>query len=214
MSIRRLAALAAIAAIGLLALGSASASATTTLRTDPTGAPLSGSTTIRNTTSDPAVLATQAGTITCNQTLFDADVTSNTSAGSISGSLTALTFTSCTDTILAINVSSCTLRSGTTPTVSITSAAGGGTVNLGSTTVRCATSLTQGCYYNAASANGTATNTPSAIRYSGVAVSAQIPAGLTDAVSVANCGTTGTFSVALTNIVQGTGTNGVTIATS
>jgi hypothetical protein len=209
-----LATLAALAAVALLTVGSTAASATTTLRTDPAGTLLSGSTTFRNTSSNLAVLATQAGTITCLTTYLDANVTANTRATTISGSLTALTFTMCSDTLLAINISSCRLRAGTTPSVWITSAAGGGTVNLDSTTVRCATSLTQGCYYNAPSANGTATNTPSAIQYFNVPVAAQLPSGLTDAAPIANCGTSGTFGVTVADIVQGTGTNRVTITTS
>jgi hypothetical protein len=205
---------AAIIGVGLSALDADAASATTAIRTDPSGALLTGTTDITNAASDPAVLATQAGTVTCTVKRNRFRLTIHISAGPITGHFQFGTFTSCTDTILAINISSCTLQAGTTPTVSITSAAGGGTVNLGNTTFRCATSATQGCYYNAASANGTMTNTPSAIRYSNVAVSAQIPAGITDAVSVANCGTTGTFSVAETNIVQtGTG-NSVTLTTS
>src|SRR3954452_1324114 len=55
MNIRKLAMLAAVAALGLLALRSRMASATQ-LRTDPTQAVLAAGSTISNTASDPATL--------------------------------------------------------------------------------------------------------------------------------------------------------------
>ena len=209
MSIRRLAALAAIAALGLLALGSASASATTSLRTDPGGGLLSGSLTIKNTTADPAVLETAAGTITCNQTFFDADVNSNTSATTIGGKLTSLTFTSCTDTLLAVNISSCTLHAASVPTVTISANAGGGTITLGHTVVRCANGLT-GCYFTTVNATGAAVNATSSIDFT---ASATAVAPTTDAVPAGNCGSSGAFSVKLTHIVSATNAT-VTVTTS
>jgi hypothetical protein len=214
MSIRRLAALAAIAAIGVLALGAGSASATTTLRTDPGGGLLSGSLTIRNTSADPAVLATGAGTVTCNQTFFDADVNGNTGATNIGGKLTTLTFTTCTDTILAVNILDCTLATGSVPTVTITAVAGGGTVVLGDTIVRCATSTPgKACYYTAATATGNGSNAGNSIAYANVGVTG-LTTGFTDGIVPVNCGSSGTFGVTLTGIVQGATTNQVTIAQS
>jgi hypothetical protein len=204
-----------VATAALLTVGSAGASATTALRVDPPGGLLTGTTTIKNTTSDPAVFQTQAGTFTCSRTNFDVDVTSNSSAGSISGSLTALTFTSCTDTILAVNISACHLHrvGGIIPSVSITSTAGGGNVLLNDVTIRCTTSPTQGCYFTAASANGTAANATSRINFPSVAVSVASPAGTTDAVSPAFCGTTAALGFTLTHIVDAANRT-VTITTS
>jgi hypothetical protein len=111
MVVRKAAALAALTAIGVLALDSTSASATTALRTDPSGALLSGAT-VRNIASDPFLLVHQSGSLTCSQAFMDLDVNSNTSATSITGKLTTMTFTSCSDTILAVNIVDCTLVAG------------------------------------------------------------------------------------------------------
>jgi hypothetical protein len=205
-----------VAVAALLTVGSAAASATTALRTDPGNLLLTGTTTIKNTTSDPVVFQTQAGGFTCTRTNFDVDVTSNSSAGSISGSLTALTFTTCTDTILAVNISACHLHriGGAIPPVSITSNGAGGNISLSDVTVRCTTSPTQGCYYTAATENGTGVNATSSINFPGVPVIAVgNPPGTTDGVSAANCGTTATVSVTLTHIVDSTNRT-VTITTA
>src|SRR4051794_5346805 len=111
MSIRKLALLAAVAALGLLALGAVTASATTAVRLH-NGTVVNG--TIKNTSSGPATLHTDAGKITCTTTAFDADVNGNPAA-TVTGKLTTLTFTSCTDNLLAVNVLSCHLAAGTTP---------------------------------------------------------------------------------------------------
>jgi hypothetical protein len=216
MSIRKLAVLAAVAAFSLLALGSTTASATTALRTDPGNLLLTGATTLKNTTSSAAVLGTQAGTVTCTRTDFDADVTSNSNAGSITGSLTQLTFTTCTDTILAVNISSCHLHrvGGAIPPVTISANGTGGNIALSDVTVRCTTSPTQGCYYTAATANGTGVNATNIIHFPSVPVTAVgNPPGTADGVSAANCGTTGTFSVTLNHIVDSTNRT-VTITTA
>lgn len=79
---------AALVVVSLLALGaaSASASASTALRTDPGSALLTGSTTIRNTSSDGVAWTFPGvGTFSCGQVFFDADVTRSTSATAISG---------------------------------------------------------------------------------------------------------------------------------
>lgn len=215
MFIRKLASLAAIAAVGLMVFGAVSASAGTTLRTDPGGGLLSGSTTIRNTTADPATLSTLAGEITCHQTFFDADVNVHSSTTDITGKLTTLTFTSCTDNILAVNILDCTLGNAPLPSVTITARAGGlSTISLGDTTVRCATSTPgKACYYTAPFADGSGVNATSSIAYTNVGVSG-ITTGFTDGIVPVNCGTSGQFGVTLTHIVQGTGSDTVTIATS
>jgi hypothetical protein len=214
MIIRKAAALAAVAMIGVLALGTASASATTALRTDPGGGFMSGSLTMRNTASDPFVFSSPGGVLTCNQAFYDWDVNSSTSATAIGGKLTALTFTSCTDTILAINFIDCTLATGSIPAVTITAVAGGGTVAIGDMVVRCATGIPgRACYFTSPSALGNASNAGNMIAYSGVSF-APTTTGFTDGIVPANCGSSGPFGVTLTGIVQGAGSNTVTIAQS
>jgi hypothetical protein len=215
MSIRRLAALAAVAAISLLALGSASASATTALRTVPGGALLTGNT-IRNAGSGPAVLTTGAGTLTCQQTLVDVDVNTNTSATSITGKLTSVTSTSCTDTILAVNITSCRLHPPSVPTVTIVAGAGGGTVTLTDPVIRCVTTGSGACYYTASSAvgqfsNATGTITFTNVPYAGIGVAGTSPT--TDAIAAANCGGNGFYSAELRHI-EGSGGLTVTVTTS
>ena len=210
MSIRHFAMLAAVAALGLLALGSASASATTSLRTDPGGGLLSGTTTIRNTTSDPVVFETLAGTITCNQAFFDADVNSNAGAASITGTLTSLTFTSCTDTLLAINVSDCTLHAASMPTVQIAATATGGTITLRHTVVRCAVGPTTACYFTTVNATGAAVNATRSIDFT-ASVTAVTPTS--DAAPAGNCLSTASLSWRFTHIVSATNAT-VTVTTS
>jgi hypothetical protein len=212
MFIRRLASLAAIAALGLLVLGSVSASASTALRTDPSGGRLTGSTTITNTSSGPAVLTTNLGTVTCTNTKFDADVTSNNSATSISGTLTSLTFTSCTDTIPVLTFVGCHLV-GTAP-VSITANDTGGHITLTDVLVKCNIgSPTSFCYDTAATATGVFVNAASSLVYNNVGV--VYPAvNPPDGLGAGICGSTASFSLSITHIVQG-GTNAtITVTTT
>ena len=68
----------------LTALGASPASATTSLRVDPSGGtPLPTTTTLRYAASAPATFTTGIGNITCTQTGFDFDVTRNSSPTSI-----------------------------------------------------------------------------------------------------------------------------------
>jgi hypothetical protein len=216
MSIRKLAMLTAVAALGLLALGSSSASATTALRTDPGGALLSGSTTITNTSSGNAVLNLPGlGTVTCTNTKFDADANSNSSATTIAGTLTSLTFSTCSDTIPIITVTHCELDPDRAkPSVSISSTAIGGNVTINDAGVRCFTPTLNGfCYYTGttASAVGIGNNAASTLTYTNVQVDRY--AGATSDLG-STCGNNGNFSVTLNHIVQG-GTNAtVTITTA
>ena len=217
MFIRRLAMLTAAAAIGLLALGSASASATTALRTDPGGALLSGSTTITNTSSNNATLAISGlGELNCSQTKFDADVTANSSGTTIAGTLTALTFTNCTDTIPLIDVTECSLDPDRAlPGVSISSTAVGGNVTINDAGVRCfVPSLNGFCYYTGttASAVGIGNNAASTLTYTNVQVDQYT--GATSSIGFGLCGTSGNFSVQLNHIVQGGTNRTVTTTTS
>jgi hypothetical protein len=199
MVIRRLALPALIAATGLMVLGAVAADATTVLRTDPGGALLSGTTTIRNTSSGTAILSTQAGVVSCAQTSIFGTATTNSSATSVSGT-GQLTFSTCTDTMLAVNITSCRGH-GAFPKLSATSTATGGTITIGDSLARCATSATNACYYTSGLSVGTAVNATSTISFSNVPVNATT-ASTTDAVSAANCGTSGTFSVSLTHGVN------------
>jgi hypothetical protein len=216
MTIRRLAALTAITAIGALALGAVSASAATTLRTDPGAGLLSGSTTIRNTTSDPAVFTSGAGSMSCLQNSLDIDVSRNSSATSISGSLTSLTLASCSGQFALVPFTECSLHrvGGAIPTVTITAIAGGGTVALGDTIIRCAVNSTSACYYTWASATGTETNVTSTLSFSGVSIAPLVPTGTTDSFPLSGCGSSSTFSMTLTHMVQGGTNRTITITTS
>ena len=198
-------------AVGLLACGPTAASATTTLRTDPGGILLSGSTTVRNTSSGPATITFATGNLVCTQTAIDADVTSNSSATSITGTLTALTFSSCNDSILHTTYSSCSLHPAGVPTVTITAGATGGSVTFGHLTVRCAMG-SLGCYFTLASSAGTMNNAASSIAFSNVDVSQVTPTS--DAITVPGCAGTGTLSLTLNHIVQGGTNKTLTVTTS
>jgi hypothetical protein len=213
MSIRKLTLLVATAAMGLLAVGFGSASATT-LRADPgnTAFP-AGNVTITNTSSSTATLTTALGNLTCESTRFHADVNQN-GAATLTGRLTALTFTQCTDTIPVLTITSCHLHTPPVPTISITSTGGGttGSVVLGDVVVRCAFAGTpNACYFTAATANGVATNATSTIQYNNVAAVGVSP---TSDTLGALCPSTGTFGVTLRHIVQAGTNRTVTIAAS
>jgi hypothetical protein len=214
MSIWKLFTSTAIAAVAVMAVGAGSASATTTLRLDP-GNTFTGATTISNTTSRHSTFVTNIGTLTCKQAIFSADVDSHTSATSIAGRLTSLTFTSCTDTIAPWDYTSCASHAGSPlPTVSITgTSAAGGTMAINGVVLRCAVrSSTYACYYAFAStANGSVVNATSSITYTNVPLGSVSPT--TDALAGGLCGATMTFSTTLTHIVQ-TSTNRTVTTTS
>jgi hypothetical protein len=125
-----------------------------------------------------------------------------------------MTFTSYTENFLPVNILDCTLATGSVPAVTITANAGGGTVAIGDMVVRCATgSPGKACYYTSSTASGSASNAGRSVAYGTVGVTA-VTTGFTDAIVPLNCGGSGTFGVTLTNLVQGTGTNPVTITQS
>lgn len=214
MFIRKLAVMTAVAAFGLLAMASY-ASATIHIRTDPGGSFLSGSTTITNTTSERSTLAGSAGNISCDVVKFDADLNANTAASSITGTLTQLTFTTCTDTVPIINFASCHLdTTAGFPSVHITAAAGGGSVQITDPLVRCLLVGGGGasCYFTgtSASAIGTFANLASTLDYTSVAVDRGTGAGDLGAA----CGEGGTFNAKFTHIVQGGTNRTITITTA
>lgn len=218
MNIRKLTATVAVALFGVLALGAVSASATTTLVTDPSGGLLTGSTTISNSGSTAATLSlTGVGEIVCSNTRFDADVNANQSATSITGTLTQLTFTTCTDTVPVLTITSCHLvpnATGQFPIIHITATgANTHTQLLTDPTVRCniAGSATSFCYYTAHTATGLGTNTPNAVTFNVPVVTNVAGSGSLGAACGAS-GAAGSFHVGLTDAVQGGTGNRVTVS--
>ncbi|HEX5923965.1 MAG TPA: hypothetical protein VFY45_09040 [Baekduia sp.] len=201
MSIRKLAILVTAGTLALLFAGAVSASAATTVRTDPGGALLTGATTLRNTTSDTAVITTSAGALTCSQASFDAHLTANVSSSIIGGGLTALTLTACTDTLPTVNIEECTLHAPTLPQVRLTSTAGGGDFTVIDPTVRCKlVSQNIACYYTFGDLAGFLSNVPSMLTFTNVPVTTVTPTG--DALSTAMCGNGSVFNVTFTHIVD------------
>lgn len=213
MRSRKLILAAAIAATGLLSIVS-SATASSALRTDPGGALLTGSTTLTNTSSTPFVYTVAGlGNLTCNQATFDADAAANTSATSISATVTAFTLTSCTDTIPVITFTGCHLRSTATPGMTITAGPDtGGTFRFNDLSFRCNVSGgTSGCDWTMGSATGTYTNATSALAFSNVAMT-HVTGGTGDLGSL--CGTSASASWTYTHVVQGGTNSTVTLTTS
>jgi hypothetical protein len=207
--------LAAVAALGLFALGSASASATTVLRLDPGPVAFSASK-VKNTTSGAATLSLgAAGTIDCTIVEWEINVFSNSSLMYILAILVTLDFTSCTDSLQVITIESCSLAAGTTPSVAIlATSTSGGTVTITDARVRCFIAGSGGasfCEYTMATAAGTATNSPSAIAFSSVAVNHVTGASGDQG---ALCGASGSFSTTLNHIVQSGTNRTVTLSTS
>ncbi|HEV3001523.1 MAG TPA: hypothetical protein VGW75_12350 [Solirubrobacteraceae bacterium] len=78
----------------------------------PSGDPITG--TLKPGTS--AVLSSSAGTITCTTSTFGGSIGTNPDTPSVTGSLTSLTFSNCTDTIPFVTVSTVTTNvSSSTP---------------------------------------------------------------------------------------------------
>jgi hypothetical protein len=209
MAIRKLALLASSCVFGLVGAGAGSASAATYVHGGTTsGNLLPAASTILNRSSDTATLTLNGtGELSCTVTTGFATVGASGGA-TVSATGNSLTFTSCTDTIPVINIQSCHLAATTLPTAVVTATShNGGTVVFSNTFVRCvAAGSTSGCYYKATTASGTASNTGATLSYASVGVTHTAPAGATDDLGVA-CGTIGSFSMALTDLVRGaTGT--------
>jgi hypothetical protein len=102
------------------------------------------------------------------------------------------------------------------PSVTITAVAGGGTVALGHTIVRChVVASANACYYTLATAHGTFVNADSSIRFEGVQVVAiTSPGGTTDGLAPGACGTSASLSVTLTHLVQSGTNRTLTVTTS
>jgi hypothetical protein len=212
MTIRNLAVPVVIAALGLLVLGAAVAPAAVTVRTDPGGALLTGPTTLRNTTSDAAVLTTSTGAITCTQASFDAHLTANVSSSIIGGGLTALTLTACTDTLPTVNIEECALHAPTLPQVRLTSTAGGGDFTVIDPTIRCKlVAQNTACYFTLGNLSGFFNNAASSLTFTNIAVTTVTATA--DAVAPGLCGTGGLFSTVFTHLVDDANRT-VTVTTS
>jgi hypothetical protein len=212
MSVRKLASLVSMTALALFAF-TAFASASTALRTDPGNSLLAGAPTLTSNAGDRFTLQLSIGSVvTCNQTSFDADLNTNASAASITGKLTAITFTSCTDNIPVISFTSCRLHPATAPTVHIfANRDTGGDVTITDLIIRCGI---QGgnlaCYITSSSVTGAYNNASSSLSFSSVA---GVPVTTTtDALGAQICGT-GVASVTFTDIQSGTGRT-VTVTTT
>jgi hypothetical protein len=197
----------------LVGSAATSASGTTFVRTH-NGLAWQG--TIMAGAGDPATVSLSGlGHINCSSSSFHADI--GASGGfSVTGKLTALTFTSCTDSVPTIEFTGCHLHNGGVPTVHIAAAGGspgGGTVVLNNTLMRCGVAgSTQGCYYHSVSATGTWSNVNSSLRFSGVSLS-HSAMGTTDDLG-AVCGNAGTWNVLFTDLTGGTSGSTLTVTTT
>jgi hypothetical protein len=200
MSISKRALLAILAALGLLLVGAMSASAHTSLRTDPGNAPFIGPPGITSTTSSDFTLKTQTGTVTCQTSTFTADVNVNTGIESITGQLTTLTALGCTDTLPQVNITSCHLEN--KPDVHISSNISiGGTFLVTDPTLRCA--LANGvnaCYYTSPVAPGQFDNIASVLAFENIPANPVI--ATPDALPPAPCGDAGAWTVTYQHVVQ------------
>lgn len=204
---------AGVLTLAMVAICAASASATTTLRTDPGGALLSGSTVIVNTSSSPSTLSFPGtGTITCTQESITGDGSVDSSTGSITEQITLFTGYNCHDTIPVINITHCTLTNLPVAHYFADSPVGG-FLDVDDVERRCsiAGSTTSFCYYTAASAVGTVLNATSTITFASTSVVTTSGSGSLGAA----CGSgTGTYSTTLRHIVQFGTNRTITLRTS
>lgn len=200
MSNSKSAVLAVIAALGLLLIGAASASAHTVLRTDPGGQPLIGPTQIAPTTGDHFTLQTQTGVVTCVNSTFTADVNGNTGINSITGRLTRFTAQGCTDTLPEVQISSCHLEN--VPVLHIiANTAINGTFLLTDPILRCAANGgLVACYYTSPVAPGQFDNFQSELTFQNVPANPVVPTS--DGLPPGPCGDNGAWSVTFTHVVQ------------
>jgi hypothetical protein len=183
---------------------------------DPGGGLKGAGSGLVNTSAAPTVLSVSGlGTLTCNRTNFNGIPTTSSSATTIGGTLNTLTFTSCTDTIPVITISSCALSPNSplpTFTIRASNDDGGSTTTINDPTTRCniAGTTSTFCYYTAASAVGTGNNVLSTLAYSNVTVAGVAGSG---SLGTGVCGASGSFSSTLRHIVE-SGTNRTTTVTT
>jgi hypothetical protein len=182
--------LAALLTIGLISATSAQAASYLHGGSSPGNVLPSGSG-ITNTDSGPATLAlTGLGEVQCTNNKFTATVGASGGA-TISGSLTSLTFATCTDTLPVITITSCSVVS-PLPTITITaSGSSGGTFAFANTFTRCPIAgSTSACYYKANIATGSYANASGDLTFSNVSIAHTAPSGTTNDLGAA-CGSSG-----------------------
>jgi hypothetical protein len=204
-----------ITLLALLTLDAASSPADVTVRADPGGAPLSGTTTLRSTTGSAAFSMGTGTSVNCSQSSLAARLTANAGSTSIGGTLTSLTFRSCTDTLPAVNIQHCAIH-GTMPTVSLVGQPGGGNFGVGGGTrvIRCATTATppSACYYNINIMAAVLSNAASTLVFWPIELGVATPTS--DALPSASCGPFGIFlNTTFTHIVDD-GNRTVTVTTT
>lgn len=175
------------------------------LRADPVGNTLTGVSTLSYRAGDATTLTNGVGTITCGGAAMDLLVGPSGGTG-VTGSLNALSLSSCTDTIPLFSVTSCTrTASPTTAVLFNANTATGGTQTLSNLLIRCPVDeAALACYYGATSISGTVANTPATTTYNNASITHTVPAGVTDDLGASFCGTNATFSAKLTGLTQTT----------
>lgn len=187
----------------------ASASAALTVRTDPGGPLLSGSTVIRSTSGDPAVIDHNAvATFTCTTTTFRGDLNSRSSPTAITGRLTELTFTNCSNYVTPFQYpSGCALHApGTAPAMNFTAQQGGAFVEITDATLRCPRqdgAIGGVCYWTFSSMLGATLNNPTTLDVPAASATSTTATG--DA-TLALCPSAASLKFRVTHLVQD-GTN-------
>jgi hypothetical protein len=139
----------------------------------------------------PAVITLSGlGTIDCTNNSFIGTVSASGGA-TAGGTLNALSFTSCTDTLPVITITGCNGVS-PAPTVTITATNhNGGSWAWGNLFFRCNVAMsTRKCYYKASTAAGSFVNSGAGLSFSGVAIAHNAPSGTSDDLG-AGCGSIG-----------------------
>jgi hypothetical protein len=200
--LRKMAMLAAVAACAL-ATGAASASAatyvhggTTTGNLLPSGTGIGSG--LRSGTN--AVLTTSIGTVTCRAANFAGATTSASGGATVTGRLSTssagLAFSTCSDTIPFIDVTSCGQTSGASAGIVATaSGSAGGSINLTNVSVTCNLNTGGTCLFTASTANGTYANSDNSATYTSVPVTG----------SGTFCPSSGTFSAAFAPVTVTSG---------
>ena len=142
----------------------------------------------RALSEDATLLLPLFGTVRCANGTFDATV--GASGGlNITGTLHSLTFSSCTDTIPIITISSCHLVNGPRSLTITALSHAGGTINVNDITVKCNAGGGNGCYYTASTALGLTDNTSTRLDFLSVGVTHTSGSGDLGAL----CGNTASF---------------------
>lgn len=183
MFIRKIAIMAALCALAVVGAASASA-ATYVHKTTSTGNVAPSGSAVAGTQTGTALLTSSSGNISCTSGSFSGTVGASGGA-TVTGSLSALSFSTCTDSIPLITVTGCSaINTGSTGIVASSSSSTGGSLNLTSVQVQCNFSGGGNCVFSASTANGTYTNSTGNLVYSNVATTSN---GF-------GCPSTGTFS--------------------